>query len=112
VDPKYEKDDGLSLDDTVKVMRRRISDPMPGELQFRQDVAAGFEKVDSKLGKIDVRLARIEERQLSRSTVAEIARTEMAVLANKVDTLSKIVYALGGMVATGCIGLFFERVVK
>lgn len=124
MDPKYENDDGRSLDDTVRVMRTHTSErardreremPDPG-LRFRQDVAAGFEKVAERLGKIEVRLARIDERQLPRATITDIAKTEMAVTVDRLDRLSSIVYGLCGAFAISfigaCVALLFSLVNK
>ena len=111
MDPKYD-DDGMDLDESTR--RIRILAERSGDLTFRQSIAGGFEKVNDRLGKIDTRLARIEERQIPRKDVAEIARTEfradMEKLTAKYENLARIVYGLAGVAGSAIVGLAVEKV--
>lgn len=107
MDPKYDED-GNDLDATVRNLRTFAE--RPGELSFRQSIAGGFERVNDRLGKIDVRLARIDERQLSRTTVAEICRAETEPLKRDVATLSRMVWGLASAGGTAFIGLILWKV--
>lgn len=98
----------VDLDETVRNLKAFTVEP--GELGFRQSVANGFEGVNGRLGKIDVRLARMEERQLSRATVAEIAKKEIEVLESKVETLNRVVWGMAGAVSTAIIVLAVAKV--
>lgn len=106
------EEDGEDLDATVRNLR--VLSEAPGDLRFRQSVAASFEKVTEKLQRIEIRLAKIEERMLPRMEVAKIARGELAVLESKVDTLNRIVWGLCGAFAVavigGVVGLAFARI--
>jgi hypothetical protein len=106
MDPKYDKDDE-DLDATVRNLRTFAD--RPGDLSFRQSIAGGFEKVTDRLGKIEVRLARIDERQMSRTTVAEIVQKEIAPYVEKVATLSNVVWGLSGAIATALVALGVSR---
>lgn len=106
MDPKFEAD-GDDLDATVRNMRA-LSE-RPGEISFRMSIAGGFEKVTDRLNKIEVRLARIDERQLNRTTVAEIARKECEPLQRDIATLSRIVWGLAGAVGTALAVLAISR---
>lgn len=98
------------LDDTVRNLR--VLADAPGDLRFRQGIAASFGKVNDKLQKIELRLARIDERQLSRTTVAEMVKTEQKVLESKIETLNKIVWGLCGASGVTLIGIILAKVFK
>ena len=87
---------------------------MQGDLKFRQSVAASFRHLDGKLGKIDVRLAKIDERQLSRVTIAEMIQKEMAPLAKDMGRIEKLVWGgLGtflGAIIIGIVGIALARI--
>lgn len=100
--------DDSDLDETVRNLR--VLSEAPGDLRFRQNIAASFEKVTDKLAKIETRLARIEERQIPRKDIAEIAQKEMQVLVSKVETLSRMVWGLAGASGTGLILLAISKV--
>lgn len=102
MDPKYELYDD-DLDATVRNIRAFAD--RPGDLQFRRSIGDSFEGVTNRLGKIDVRLARIEERQLNRVTVAEMVRKEIEPLQRDYDTLSRMVWGVVGAAGTAIIGL-------
>lgn len=105
--PRSNDWDDTDLDETVRNLH--VLAEAPGDLRFRQNIAASFEKVTEKLQRIDTRLARIEERQIPRKDIAEIAQKEMAVLVEKVDKLSKLVYGLCGAFATALIAILVAR---
>jgi predicted nuclease with TOPRIM domain len=102
--------DGSDLDETVRNLR--VLADAPGDLRFRQNIAASFEKVTDRLSKIDTKLARIEERLIPRTEVAAIAQKEMQVLENKVETLSKLVYTLCGIIATTLVAIIFAKIFR
>ena len=100
----------IELDETVRQLPTLSQEP--GELRWRESVNKSFQGVSDKLGKIDVRLARIEERQLSRTTVAEIAKKEVEVIANEVKTLSRIVWGMAGAAGSGILVLAIAKLFK
>jgi hypothetical protein len=102
MDPKYDRDDE-DLDATVRNLRTFAD--RPGDISFRQSIAGGFEKVNDRLGKIDVRLARIDERQINRTTVAEIVRTEVKSIEKDVNRLESMVWAIAGAGGTAVLGV-------
>ncbi len=102
--------DASDLDETVRNLR--VLSEAPGDLRFRQSIAASFEKVTDKLQRIEVRLTKIEERMLPRAEVAKIAKTEIQVLESKVETLNRIVYGLCGAFGVTLIGIAMARVFK
>jgi hypothetical protein len=108
--PSHDDYEGVDLEGTVRNLH--VLAEAPGELRFRQGVAASFEKVTDKLSRIEIRLTKIEERMLSRSTVAEIAQKEIAVLTNKVETLNRMVWGLLGAGGSGLILLAITKVFK
>jgi hypothetical protein len=107
MDPKYDETD-TDLEATVRNMRALSS--VPGDLSVRQSIAGGFVTVNDRLGKIDVRLARIDERQINRTTVAEICRTEMASLKRDVEFLNRMVWGIAASVGTALVGLLFFKI--
>ena len=107
MDPKFDKDDG-DLDDTLRHMRA-LTD-RPGDLSFRQSIATAFDRVTDRLGKIEVRLARIDERQLSRTTIAEMIQKELKPYADAQTRLEKVVWGLCGAVGTALVTLAVTRV--
>jgi hypothetical protein len=100
MDPKYDRDEE-DLDGTVRNLR--VLSDSKGELEYRRQVASGFDKISDRLGRIDVRLAKIDERLISRTTVAEIVKTEMAPYINDLARIEKILW--------GTIGTFFGTVI-
>ena len=96
------------LDETVRNLR--ILADSPGDLRYRQQVANSLEVVSGRLNKIDVKLARIEERQIPRVDIALIAQKEMEALNAKVETLSRIVWGLCGAFGTALIVLAVSKV--
>lgn len=108
MNPKYENDDGEDLEATVRNLR--ILSERPSDLSFRQNIASSFEKVTDRLTKIEVRLARIEERTMSRTTVAEIVRKEIEPFERDIQTLSRIVWGLTGALGTALAVLAVTRI--
>lgn len=109
MDPKYDRDDtgehaAVSLQETAA----------SGESKFRRDVQANFRHLESKLGKIDVRLAKIDERQLSRVSVAEMIQKEIAPLVKDVGRIEKLLWGgLGtflGAIIIGIVGIALARI--
>jgi hypothetical protein len=100
MDPKYDRDDD-DLDGTVRNLRA-LSDTK-GELDFRKQTANGFDRISDRLGKIDIRLAKIDERLISRTTVAEIVQKEMDSTIKDVARIEKIMW--------GTIGTFLGTIV-
>jgi hypothetical protein len=100
----------VELEETVRGLPALAQEA--GELRWRESVNKSFQGVSDKLGKIDVRLARIEERQLSRTTVAEIAKKEVEVIANEVKTLSRIVWGMAGAAGSGILVLAIAKLFK
>lgn len=100
--------DGSDLDETVRNLR--VLADAPGDLRFRQNIAASFEKVTDKLARIETRLTRIEERMIPRKDIAEIAQKEMQVLANKVETLSRMMWGLVGAAGSALVVLAISKV--
>jgi hypothetical protein len=96
------------LDETVRSLR--VLADAPGDLKFRQSIAASFEKVSDRLAQIDTRLARMEERQIPRVEIAGIAQKEMAVLVEKVERLEKTIWFVVGAFATALVVLMVSRV--
>ena len=94
----------------------KVLSETPGELSFRREVHIAFESVNSRLGKIDVRLARIEERMLSRVAVTEMIKAEMKALIDDVATLKNIVWgSLGtffGAIIVAAVGIAVVKVLK
>jgi predicted PurR-regulated permease PerM len=99
-----------SLDDTVRELPALSEEA--GELKWRQQVNKSFEGVSEKLNRIEIRLTKIEERQLSRQTVAEIAQKEIAVLSSKLETLSRIVWGMGGAVGSAVVVIAATKLFK
>lgn len=112
MDPKFQDSDFSDLTETTR--RMKVLAESPGELRFRQEVASGFEKVNTRLGAIDVRLARIEERQLSRVDVAGIAKTEIEAkfgrLENRVQTLQAFVWLNLGAFITAMMVVIVSKI--
>lgn len=100
--------DNSNLDDTVRNLK--VLSEAPGDLRFRQNIAASFEKVSEKLSKIETRLTRIEERLIPRTDIAIIAQKEMAVLASKVETLSRVVWGSLGASGSALVILAVSKV--
>jgi hypothetical protein len=106
MDPKYDET-GDDLDQTVRNLRT-LSE-RPGELSFRQNIASAFDKVNDRLGKIEVRLARIDERQINRTTVAEIVRKEIEPIQRDVTTQGRIIWGLAGASGTALVVLAIAK---
>lgn len=108
---KYEDEDGLDLEATVRDLRA-LEDESAGELRWRQRVGRSFEKMRVELERVQRHLVAVDERMLDRRTVATIAKTEQAVLANQVKTLERIVWGLTGALAVALVGLAVSKVFK
>jgi hypothetical protein len=111
LDPKYDRDD--TGEHAIQSVTRADS---PETSKFRNGVASSFRHLDSKLAKINERLARIDERQLSRVTIAEMIQKEIAPLVKDVGRIEKLVWGgLGtflGAIIIGIVGIALARIGK
>jgi hypothetical protein len=108
--PTDDPEDDASLDDTVRNLR--ILADAPGDLRFRQNIVSTFNTVSKNLHRLEIRVVKLEDKQIPRIDVAAIAKKEIEVLENKVDTLSKMVWGLGGAIAAGLITIMLARIFK
>lgn len=106
---KFEDEDGLDLEATVRDLRA-LEAESAGELRWRQGVGRSFEKMRLEVERVQRHLVSIDERLLDRVTVATIAKTEMAVLENRVRTLDRIVWGMVGALAVAVLGIAARKV--
>jgi hypothetical protein len=105
---RHEFEGELDLDDTVRGMRTLTDSP--GEREWREKVADGFGGIGKRLSRIDGRLIRIEERQLSRINVADMIKTELKVFDEKLSTISRILWGSFGAIGAALVILAISRV--
>lgn len=73
------------------------------ELDFRQQTVIAIDRTSERLGQIDVKLAKISERLISRETVAQIVLKEMDSTIKDVARIERILW--------GTIGTFLGTII-
>ena len=112
MDPKYQGSGEETGEHALRTVDAYAQ--VQGDLKFRQSVASSFRHLDNKLQKIDVRLAKIDERQLSRTSIAEMIQKEMQPLIKDMGRIEKLVWGgLGtflGAIIIGVVGIALARI--
>lgn len=108
---KYEDEDGLDLDATVRGLRAYSREDRD-TLEWRKGVMRALDKATLEIGRLREWKAKVEGAALDRTEIAKIARTEFAPLEKEVRTLDRIVWGIVGALAVAIIGFAVTKVFK
>lgn len=113
MNPRYEDEDGLDLDATVRGLRA-IGGSREGDhnRDWGLRVNRSLEKAASEIQALREWKAKVEGAALDRVEIAKIAKAEQAALEKKVETLDRMVWGLVGALAVAIIGIAVTRVFK